>query len=76
MTEEVVLRLDRAFAEDLAAVLHDTDRPIAIGGAVVAGSAVEAEGFDVLLHELDHALGHSCAPGCERSRSGAAEPGL
>ena len=76
MSEEVVLRLDRAFAEDLAAVLHDTDRPIAIGGAVVAGSAVEAEGFDVLLHELNHALGYSCAPGCERSRNGPVESGI
>jgi hypothetical protein len=68
--QEVVLRIDRAVAEDLAAMLHDTDGPIAVGGAVAAVSAVEAEGFDVLLHELDHALGRSCVPGCERSTPG------
>ena len=65
--QEVVLHLDRAVAEGLAAMLHDTDVPIAVGGAVAAVSAVEAEGFDVLLHELDHALGRSCVPGCDRS---------
>ena len=67
MSQEVVLHLDRAVAEDLAARLHDTDGPNAIGGVVAAVSAVEAEGFDVLLHELDHALGRSCVTGCERS---------
>ena len=65
--QEVVLRIDRAVAEGLAAMLHDTDGPTAVGGAVAAVSAVEAEGFDVLLHELDHALGRSCVPGCNRS---------
>jgi hypothetical protein len=67
VSQEVVLRLDRAVAEDLAARLHDTDGPNAVGGVVAAVSAIEAEGFDALLHELDHALGRTCVSGCDRS---------
>jgi hypothetical protein len=63
--QEIVLRLDRAIAEDLAAMLHDTGRRAATGAPVAAVSAVEAEGFDTLLHELNHALGRPCVSGCD-----------
>jgi hypothetical protein len=65
MGEDVVIHLDRAIAEDLAAMMHDTGRHATTGAPVAAVSAVEAEGFDTLLHELDHALGRPCVSGCE-----------
>lgn len=73
MGQEIVLRLDRAIAEGLAAVLHDTGRHPATGVPVATVSAVEAEGLDTLLHELNHALGRPCASGCEH---GAAESSI
>jgi hypothetical protein len=71
MGQDVVIHLDRTIAEDLAAILHDTGRHAATGTPVVAVSAIEAEGFDTLVHELDHALGRPCVSGCEH---GTAEP--
>jgi hypothetical protein len=71
MRDDVVIHLDRTIAEDLAAMLHDTGRRAATGAPVAAVSAVEAEGFDSLLHELEHALGRPCVSGCQH---GTAEP--
>jgi len=69
--QEIVLRLDRATAEDLAATLHHTGRHVATGEPAATVSAVEAEGLDTLLHELNHALGRPCVSGCDHK---TAEP--
>jgi HD superfamily phosphodiesterase len=66
MRDDVVIHLDRTIANDLAAMLHDTGRRATTGAPVAAVSAVEAEGFDSLLHELEHALGRPCVSGCQR----------
>ena len=67
----VVIYLDRTIAEDLATILHETGGRAVTGAPVPAVSAVEAEGIDNLLHELEHALGRPCVSGCEH---GTAEP--
>lgn len=67
MGQDVVIHLDRAIAEDLAAMLREPGRHSSTGAPVAAVSAIEAEGFDTLLHELDHALGHPCVSGCEHN---------
>jgi hypothetical protein len=74
MAHDVVIHLDRTIAEDLAAILHDTARHAATGAPVVAVSAIEAEGFDALLHELDHALGRRCVSGCEHGTAAPSSP--
>jgi hypothetical protein len=72
--KDVVIHLDRAIAEDLAAMLHDTGRYAATGARMAPVSAVEAEGFDTLLHELDHALGRPCVSGCEHRTADPSSP--
>jgi len=72
--QEIVLRLDRATAEGLAATLHDTGRHVATGEPAATVSAVEAEGLDTLLHELNHALGRPCVSGCEHETTDPSSP--
>lgn len=74
MGREIVLRLDRGTAEDLAATLHKKSEHIETGAPVAAVSAVEAEGLDTLLHELNHALGRPCVSGCKHDTAESPRP--
>jgi len=62
---EVVLRLDRATAEDLYVALHEFGEHIAAGAAITAPTAEETERIGLLLQGLAHSLGRRCSPYCD-----------
>jgi len=74
VSQVILLRIDRATAEELASTLHNKGEHVAAGEPVAAVSAVEAEGLDTLLHELNHALGRPCVSGCERGATEQPRP--
>ncbi|TYB90920.1 hypothetical protein FXF53_30710, partial [Micromonospora sp. WP24] len=65
MRNDIVLRLDRATAEDLYVALHQTGEHVAAGAAIAPPTAAEAERLGTLLRDLGHALGRHCSPRCD-----------
>ncbi|GLY22088.1 hypothetical protein [Micromonospora sp. NBRC 101691] len=65
MRDDIVLRLDRATAEDLYATLYEAGEHIAAGAAITPPTAEEAERLGILLRDLGHALGRRCSPYCD-----------
>src|SRR5258706_3520885 len=62
VAEEIVLRMDRASAEDLAAVLYDLGEHIAAGAPITPLTTDEDQRLSVVMRDLDHALGRRCSP--------------
>ena len=65
MPDDIVLRLDRATAEDLYAALYESGEHIAAGAPITPPTSEEAERLGTLLRDLGHALGRKCWPYCE-----------
>ncbi|TDC84671.1 hypothetical protein E1193_04935 [Micromonospora sp. KC606] len=65
MRDDIVLRLDRATAEDLYVALYEGGEHIAAGAAIPPPTAEEAERLATLLRDLGHALGRRCSPYCD-----------
>ncbi|MFU8876424.1 hypothetical protein [Micromonospora sp. SL4-19] len=65
MRDDIVLRLDRATAEDLYVALYEAGEHIAAGAAITPPTAEEAERLGTLLRHLGHALGRRCFPYCD-----------
>lgn len=65
MRDDIVLRLDRATAEDLYVALYEAGEHIAAGAAITSPSAEEAERLGILLRDLGHALDRRCSPTCD-----------
>jgi hypothetical protein len=65
MEEDIVLRLDRATAEDLYVTLYEVGEHIAAGAAITPPTAAEMDRLGTLLRDLGHALGRSCSPYCD-----------
>jgi hypothetical protein len=65
MPDDIVLRLDRATAEDLYAALYEAGEHIAAGAPIIAPSAEEIERLGRFLQDLGHALGRRCSPDCD-----------
>jgi hypothetical protein len=65
MPDDIVLRLDRATAEDLYVVLHEAGEHIAAGARITPPTAEEAERLGTLLWDLGHSLGRRCSPYCD-----------
>ncbi|MFG3301791.1 hypothetical protein [Micromonospora chersina] len=64
MGDDIVLRLDRATAEDLYVALFEAGEHIAAGAAITPPTAEEVERLGSLLRDLGHALGRRCSPYC------------
>ncbi|MEU1840387.1 hypothetical protein [Micromonospora chersina] len=62
MPDDIVLRLDRATAEDLYVALYETGEHIAAGAPITPPNAEETERLGTLLRDLGHALGRRCSP--------------
>jgi hypothetical protein len=62
---DVVLRLDRATAEDLYVVLHELGEHIAAGAPISPPTAEEVERLGRLLQDLAHSIGRKCNPYCD-----------
>ncbi|MEV0431447.1 hypothetical protein [Micromonospora sp. NPDC050495] len=65
MPDDIVLRLDRATAEDLYAALYEVGEHIAAGAAITPPTVEEVERLGTLLRDLGHALGRRCSPYCD-----------
>jgi hypothetical protein len=65
MPDDIVLRLDRATAEDLYAALYGAGEHVAAGAPITPPTAEEAERLGSLLRDLGHALGRRCSPYCD-----------
>ena len=65
MPDDIVLRLDRATAEDLYVALYEAGEHIAAGTPITRPAAEEVERLGSLLRGLGHALGRSCSPYCD-----------
>ncbi|WP_262283975.1 hypothetical protein [Micromonospora sp. MA102] len=65
MVDDIVLRLDRATAEDLYVTLYEVGEHIAAGAAITPPTAAEVDRLGTLLRDLGHALGRSCSPYCD-----------
>jgi hypothetical protein len=65
MGDDIVLRLDRATAEDLYVALYEAGEPIAASAAITPPTAEEVERLGTLLRDLGHALGRRCSPYCD-----------
>jgi hypothetical protein len=65
MADEIVLKLDRATAEDLYATLYEVGEHIAAGAPISEPSSAEVERLGRLLREIAHALGRRCTPHCD-----------
>ena len=64
MGDDIVLRLDRATAEDLYVALYEAGEHIAAGAAITPPTAGEVERLGSLLRNLGHTLGRRCSPYC------------
>ena len=62
---EIVLRLDRATAEDLYASLYEVGEHIAAGAPISPPTTDEVRRLGALLRDLGHRLGRPCMPGCD-----------
>ena len=65
MGDDIVLRLDRATAEDLYGALYQAGEHIAAGAAIIAPTAEEVERLGTLMRNLGHALRRRCSPYCD-----------
>jgi hypothetical protein len=65
MERDIVLRLDRATAEDLYAALYELGEYVAAGAPITPPTAEEAERLGHVLQDLDHSLGRKCNPYCD-----------
>jgi hypothetical protein len=65
MEDDIVLRLDRATAEDLYVTLYETGEHIAAGAAITPPTAEEVERLGTFLRDLGHVLGRRCSPYCD-----------
>ncbi len=65
MRDDIVLRLDRATAEDLYAALYGFGEHIAAGAAITPPTTEESERLGTLLRNVGHALGRRCSPYCD-----------
>jgi len=65
MGDEIVLRLDRATAEDLYVVLYEVGEHIAAGAPITPPTAEEVDRLGGVLRELAHAVGRRCNPYCD-----------
>jgi len=64
MPDDIVLRLDRATAEDLYVALYESGERVAGGTPITPPTAGEAERLGTLLRDLGHVLGRRCSPYC------------
>lgn len=65
MEHDVVLRLDRATAEDLYVALYELGEHIAAGAPISPPNAEEVERLGRLLRDLAHSIGRRCNPYCD-----------
>jgi hypothetical protein len=65
MPDDIVLRLDRATAEDLYAALYEAGEHVAAGAPNTPPTAEKAERLGSPLRDLGHALGRRCSPYCD-----------
>ncbi len=65
MTDDIVLRLDRATAEDLYVTLYEVGEHIAAGAPITSPTTDEAGRVGSLLRDLGHRLGRTCSPRCD-----------
>jgi hypothetical protein len=63
--DDVVLRLDRATAEDLYVALYELGEHIAAGAPITPPTAEEVERLGRLLRNLAHSTGRRCDPYCD-----------
>jgi hypothetical protein len=62
---DIVLRLNRATAEDLYAALYKFGEHIAAGAPITPPTAAEVERLGRLLRDLAHSLNRKCSPYCD-----------
>ena len=65
MERDIVLRLDRATAEDLYSALYELGENIAAGTPITSSTAEEAQRLGRLLQDLAHSLDRKCNPNCD-----------
>jgi hypothetical protein len=65
MPEDIVLRLDRATAEDLYVALHEAGERVAAGAPITPPTAEEAERLGTLPRDLGYVLVRRCSPYCD-----------
>ncbi|GLW29227.1 hypothetical protein [Actinoplanes regularis] len=65
MEDEVVLRLDRATAQDLYVTLYEVGEHIAAGAPITPPTTEEVERIGGVLRELAHAIGRHCNAYCD-----------
>jgi hypothetical protein len=65
MPDDIVLRLDRATAEDLYVALYEVGEHIAAGAPITPPTTEEIERLGSFLRGLGHALGRCCSPYCD-----------
>jgi len=65
MERDIVLRLDRATAEDLYAALYELGEHVAAGAPITPPTGAEAARLGHVLQDLDHSLGRRCGPYCD-----------
>lgn len=62
MRDDIVLRLDRATAEDPYAAFHEAGVHTAAGAAITPPTVEEPARLGTPLRDLGHALGRRCSP--------------
>ena len=65
MPDDIVLRLDRATAEDLYVTLYEVGEHIAAGAPITPQTAEEVARLGSLLRDLSHAIGRRCSAYCD-----------
>jgi hypothetical protein len=65
MPDDIVLRLDRATAEDLYAPLYEAGEHVTAGAPITPPTAEEAKRLGSLLRDLGYALGRRCYTCCD-----------
>lgn len=65
MERDIVLRLDKATAEDLYAALYEFGEHIAAGAPITPTTDEESQRLERLLQDLAHSLDRRCNPHCQ-----------
>ena len=65
MERDIVLRLDRATAEDLYAAMYELGEHIGAGAPTTPPTAEEVERLGRFLPDLSHSLNRTCNPYCD-----------